>query len=157
AVSTLSNGTSPDAVQRLARGLLDRLGGALPIGAGERATVVFDTGDRAWSLAFDPEGASLSTRRAPLADATLFAAPDVMADVVEGRASGVDAWLDGQLTMRGNIALALKLQGAVVADRPPRIPRTGTLAAHGIETFFVEAGTGPPVVLLHGLGATSAS
>ncbi len=128
-----------------------------PLGAGVRATVEFDTGTDAWTLGFDAEGASLSTRRARTPDAVIVAPPDVMAAVVEGSASGVDAWLAGQLTMRGNIALALKLQGTVHPDRPARIPRARTVPALSLDTFYLEAGEGPAVVLLHGLGATNSS
>src|SRR4029453_8766589 len=128
-----------------------------PFGAGDRATIVFETGADSWTLAFDDGEASLSTRRHPSPDAVLFAPPDVMAGVIEGTASGVDAWLSGALTMRGNIALALKLQGTVPAGAPARIPRARTVPAHGVDTFYLEAGDGPPVVLLHGLGATNSS
>jgi pimeloyl-ACP methyl ester carboxylesterase len=100
---------------------------------------------------------SLSTRRVPAPDAVITAPPEVLAGVVEGTASGIDAWLDGRLTMRGNIALALKLQGAVHPDRPARIPRARAVPALDIDTFYIEAGEGPAVVLLHGLGATNAS
>src|SRR4029450_4788309 len=93
----------------------------------------------------------------PAPDVVFFAAPDVMAGVIEGTASGVDAWLSGALTMRGNIALALKLQGTVPSAAPARIPRARTVPAHGVDTFYLEAGDGPPVVLLHGLGATNSS
>src|SRR5262245_59029605 len=114
-----------------------------PLAAGELATVMFDTGTDAWTLGFDAAGASLSTRRVRRADAVLFAPLDVMAGIVEGTASGVDAWLSGELTMRGNIALALKLQGTIHPDGPARIPRARTVPAHAIDTFYLEAGNGP--------------
>ncbi len=131
--------------------------GGAPFGTRQHATIVFETGADTWTLGFDAEGASLSTRRHPAPDAVLFASPDVMAGVVEGTASGVDAWLSGALTMRGNIALALKLQGTVPDGSPVHIPRARTVPAHGVDTFYLEAGDGPPVVLLHGLGATNSS
>src|SRR4029453_13371830 len=136
---------------------------------GERATVVFDTGTDAWTLGFDAEGASLSTRRARAPDAVLHAPADVMAGVIEGTRSGVDAWLAGQLTMRGNIALALRLPGTIHPDRPVPIPRARPpppppphparrpAAAHALAPFSLEGGRGPAVVLLHGLGATNSS
>jgi pimeloyl-ACP methyl ester carboxylesterase len=151
------NGALPSASERIEHALVARMRAGSPLAAGERASVVFDTGAVSWTLDFDAEGASLSTRRARSPDAVLFAAPEVMAAIVEGSASGVDAWLSGDLTMRGNIALALKLQGAVSPDLPARIPRTHTVAAGPLDTFYLEAGTGPQVVLLHGLGATNSS
>jgi pimeloyl-ACP methyl ester carboxylesterase len=151
------NGTPVSATERIERALVSRMRAKSALGAGGCATIVLDTGADAWTLSFDAEGASLSTRRTPSPDAVLFAAPDVMAGVVEGNVSGVDAWLAGELTMRGNIALALKLQGTVHPDRPARIPRARTVSAHGVDTFYLEAGYGPAVVLLHGLGATNSS
>ena len=145
------------AADRIERALVARLRAGSPLGAGTHATVVFDAGSRAWTLRFDGEDATLTTKRPQTPDAVLTAAPEVLAGVVEGTASGIDAWLAGELTMRGNIALALKLQGTVHPDRPARIPRARNVAAGSIDTFFVEAGTGPPIVLLHGLGATNAS
>lgn len=153
---TLS-GTPVPPADRIERALASRMRAASPLRPGERATVVFDTGTDAWTLGFDAEGASLSTRRARSPDAVLHAPADVMAGVIEGTRSGVDAWLAGQLTMRGNIALALRLQGTIHPDRPVRIPRARTVAAHALDTFYLEAGSGPAVVLLHGLGATNSS
>ncbi len=142
---------------RIARGLAARLHAGSPLGDGARGAIVFDTGAQAWTVSIDADGMSIATRRASAADATVVAPPEVMAGVIEGTASGIDAWLDGHLTMRGNIALALKLQGAIQPDWPARIPRARTVRACGIDTFFLAAGSGPPVVLLHGLGATNAS
>src|SRR5262245_55413029 len=106
------------AADRIERALVARLRAGSPLGVGERATVVFDTRSHAWTLSFDGEHTSITTRRARTPDAVLTAAPEVLASVVEGTASGVDAWLAGELTMRGNIALALKLQGTMHPDRP---------------------------------------
>jgi pimeloyl-ACP methyl ester carboxylesterase len=142
---------------RIERALASRMRAGAPFGTGDRATIVFETGTDSWTLAFDDGEASLSTRRHPAPDVVFFAPPDVMAGVIEGTASGVDAWLSGSLTMRGNIALALKLQGTVPSDAPARLPRARTVPAHGVDTFYLEAGDGPPVVLLHGLGATNSS
>jgi pimeloyl-ACP methyl ester carboxylesterase len=84
----------------------------------------------------------------------------ILHEVVAGRRSGVQAFLDGALTVRGNLALALELDGLFPGDNADDA-RTFTRAVHagGIDTFYLEAGRvdGPPVVLVHGLGATNAS
>ena len=84
--------------------------------------------------------------------------PETMAAVIGGTRSGVHAFLQGDLRVRGNLALALQLDTVFGnGKRPARWPRSGTVRAAGLQTSYLEAGRGTPVVLLHGLGATNAS
>lgn len=84
----------------------------------------------------------------------------VLRAVVSGERSGVQAFLDGELTVRGSLALALQMDGLFPGD-PADDSRTATrsVRAGGLETFYLEAGPvdGPTVVLVHGLSATNAS
>ena len=81
-----------------------------------------------------------------------------VSEVFRGDRSGVEAFLLGQLRVRGNLALALRLDSMLNPDHPPaRWPRWRTVLAAGIRTAYLEAGEGEPVILLHGLGATNAS
>ncbi|HVU03854.1 MAG TPA: alpha/beta fold hydrolase [Polyangiaceae bacterium] len=90
------------------------------------------------------------------ATTTVRADAATLIDVLEGVRSGVSAWLEGDLVMRGNIGLALKLEGLLRGPhRPENFPRPGRAYAHGIDTFYLEAGHGDPVILLHGLGSTN--
>jgi pimeloyl-ACP methyl ester carboxylesterase len=75
-----------------------------------------------------------------------------------GTRAGVEAFLEGRLRARGNLALALRL-GSIFAPegRDPRWPRWGRVGAGGLGTGYLEAGKGHPVILLHGLGGTNAS
>ena len=77
--------------------------------------------------------------------------------MVSGTRSGVEAFLAGDLTVRGNLALALQLDGLFPGDAAPTTRRTYTrsVRAGGIETFYLESGPrdAPPVVLVHGLSA----
>src|SRR6202011_4172776 len=67
-------------------------------------------------------------------------------------------FLEGRVRVRGNIALSLQIEGMFAARaRPKRFPRPAFINAGGIDTFYLEAGSGPAVILLHGLGATNAS
>jgi pimeloyl-ACP methyl ester carboxylesterase len=80
--------------------------------------------------------------------------------VLDGRISGVEAFLDHGLVVRGNLALALQMDGAFdVGIRPPTHPVARIRNVLGVRSAYLEAGPhdAPPVVLLHGLGATNAS
>jgi len=142
---------------RLERALRLRLPAGSPLPAGERALVVFDAGGDAWTAVLDGPRMGLAWGRAPNATSTILADADTLAAVAEGVQSGVDAFLDGRLRIRGNMALALKLDGFDHPAKPVRLPRARMVRALGIDTFYLEAGRGPAVVLLHGLGATNAS
>src|SRR3954469_13743748 len=126
------------------------------------ATVVFDTGDGGmWTI--DIAGGRGRARRGGAAHPTLrvTARPDVLADIVQAPTSGVDAFLAGDLTVRGDLALALQLDGLFTGDTAREVthPRAFDIDAMGVRTSYLEAGPAdaPPVLLLHGLGATNAS
>jgi pimeloyl-ACP methyl ester carboxylesterase len=91
---------------------------------------------------------------------TIHTDPHTLAGLLEGRRSGVDAFLAGDLTVRGSLALALQVDGSFDIGEPPaRFPRARTVTVAGVRTGYLEAGPAgaPPVLLLHGLGATNAS
>ncbi len=126
------------------------------------ATIVFNTGDGGeWTI--DMANGRGRARRGGSPDPTLrvTARPDVLADIVQVRTSGVNAFLAGDLTVRGDLALALQLDGLFTGDaaRDVTHPRAFNIDAMGIRTSYLEAGPpdAPPVLLLHGLGATNAS
>jgi pimeloyl-ACP methyl ester carboxylesterase len=84
--------------------------------------------------------------------------PALLEAVIKGSTSGVEAFLAGKLRVRGNIALALQIEGMFATRaRPSRFPRPEMVRAAGVDTFYLEAGSGPPVILLHGLGASNSS
>jgi pimeloyl-ACP methyl ester carboxylesterase len=142
---------------RVADALARRLDEGSPIAAGERASILFDAGHAAWTVLIEGPRMTLVPGRTPGADTTVKGDAITLADVVEGKRAGAFAFLEGRLTIRGNMALALRLEGVDRPGRPTRFPRAHTVRALDVETFYLEAGEGPPVVLLHGLGATCAS
>ncbi|GAC1332170.1 MAG: hypothetical protein NVSMB17_10980 [Candidatus Dormibacteria bacterium] len=95
----------------------------------------------------------------PSANTRIIGRPEVLEAVIKGTSSGVEAFLRGDIKVRGNIAMALQVEGLfAVKRRPKRFPRPAVVRAHGVDTFYLEAGSGrSTVVLLHGLGATNAS
>jgi pimeloyl-ACP methyl ester carboxylesterase len=132
-----------------------------PLLADTTASLLFTAGSVAnWTVEID-RGRALARRGGPQAPTTSVRAPlEVLEEVVAGRRSGIQAFLDRELYVRGNLALALQLDGLFPGD-PGDDSRTYTrsVTADGIETFYLESGPvdAPPVVLVHGLGATNAS
>jgi pimeloyl-ACP methyl ester carboxylesterase len=137
------------------------LGTYSPLLADTTASLLFTAGGMAnWTVEID-RGRALAKRGGPANPTTTVRAPlRVLDDVVSGKRSGIEAFLAGDLTVRGNLALALQLDGLFPGDSTDHT-RTFTRAtnAAGIETFYLEAGPvdAAPVVLVHGLGATNAS
>lgn len=129
--------------------------------ADTRAAVVFRIPEAGtWTLVLHDGRVSLRRGSSRHAAATITADADTMCAILDGDISGVEAFLDGRLTMRGDISLALRVDGAFdVGRRPAEHPRAHTVDVEGVPTFYLEAGpaAAPPVILLHGLGATNAS
>jgi len=82
----------------------------------------------------------------------------VVAGILHGDRSGLEAFLQHKIQVSGSLSLALQLETLFGHGRhPARYARSGRVVAGGIDTFYLECGSGSPVVLLHGLGATNAS
>lgn len=132
-----------------------------PLLADTDATILFTAGGLAtWTI--DVERGRMSARRGSphSPTTTVRASLPVLHHVVSGRRSGVEAFLAGDLTVRGNLALALQLDGLFPGDQDADTRTyTRSVRADGIETFYLESGPpdAPPVVLVHGLSATNAS
>jgi len=130
------------------------------------ATVVLDAGAQGdWTVELRrgrPITWARGSSRRPTT--TVRATRSMLVALVDGRVSGVRAFLDGDVTVRGDMGLALALDGVFMHEERdetwartrlvrPRVGR-GTLPTATIGAGEYDA---PPVVLLHGLGATAAS
>jgi pimeloyl-ACP methyl ester carboxylesterase len=141
---------------RLAHGLARRLALGSPLSGGA-ALIQFDAGYAAWNVRIDGTEMALLPGRVAGADAVVQGDATTLAAIADGEESGIHAFLAGRVTIRGNLALALRLDGVDTPGRPVHFPRARSVRACDIETFYLDAGTGPAAVLLHGLGATNAS
>ncbi len=124
------------------------------------ATVVFDALHSQWTVELDRGRSRVRRGTAPRPTLRVRGTAGVLADVVAGRASGIQSFLDGLVTVRGDLGLSLELDGLFGDEaRPHWFPRARRTTALGVPTSYLEAGPqdARPVVLLHGLGATNAS
>ncbi len=130
--------------------------------AGERADVVLDAGeDGACTIVLWDGRVSAHPGRTAHPVTRISGDIDTLIAVVEGRLPGVEAFLQDQILVTGNLALALQLDGLLEtpARRSRRSARAGVVTAGGVRTSYLEAGdpSARPIVALHGLGATNAS
>ncbi|MDQ4126227.1 MAG: alpha/beta fold hydrolase [Actinomycetota bacterium] len=138
--------------------LLDRLADPVDVGSRKKASVALDvgTGD-GWTFHADHADLMLSHGVDDTADARIMTDARTMVEILRGERSGIEAFINGDLRVRGDLALTLRLSGTLPGPSAPvRFPRGREAAAAG-GTFYLEAGEGPAVLLLHGLGATNAS
>ncbi len=130
-----------------------------PAMRGLSGAVVLDDGtSELWTVRIEHGRLSVEQGRARDAETTITGDPLTLAGIVRGKRGGIESFLRGRLRVRGNLSLALKLDGVFDRrSRPSDRAKPKRVEAAGIDTFYLEAGAGPPVILLHGLGATNAS
>jgi pimeloyl-ACP methyl ester carboxylesterase len=124
-----------------------------------KSAVVLDDGtDQPWTMRIDRGRFSLEAGRAKDAEATITSDPLTLSSIVRGKRSGLEPYLRGRLRVRGNLSLVLTLDAVFDRrERPSDRAHPGRVSAAGIDTFYLEAGSGPPVIVLHGLAMTNAS
>lgn len=128
---------------------------------GYTGSVVFHTGQVDWTIQITTERITVRRGRARSATTRLWTDMTTMASIVAGEQSGAEAFHSGALVIRGRIAFALLIDGAFLppGERPANMPIPGQVMAQGVTTTYLAAGPvdAPPVLLLHGVGATNAS
>jgi pimeloyl-ACP methyl ester carboxylesterase/putative sterol carrier protein len=100
------------------------------------------------------DGASAS------AGARITADRDTWLSLDDGRMTGIEAFLDGRLTLRGNLDLGARLQSLFEPHARPRGPLDFDqveVKAGDVNLSAYVVGEGPPVIALHGLGGTKIS
>jgi pimeloyl-ACP methyl ester carboxylesterase len=118
--------------------------------------IVRDEGE--WDVRLGAHGARLAASRPDVPpDATLAADRAVWDRLVENVRGGMDAYRAGRLVIRHNLHLGVGLLAATSGSQG-----AGRLRFRRVETdsgtlSILSAGTGDPVVCIHGLGATKGS
>jgi pimeloyl-ACP methyl ester carboxylesterase len=121
-----------------------------------RARIRLRVGEQAWDARVDREGIELGRARNG-ADAVLSADPWTWRRIASDVRGGMEAFRAGRLSVRRNLHLGVGFLAATSAMDEP-----GRLRFHTVETrcgdiSVLEAGTGEPVICVHGLGGTKAS
>ena len=125
---------------------------------GNRAVIrLATTDDRAWDAIVEGAGVRLVPAGGGDPDALLTADGDTWKRIADDVASGMEAFRRGRLQVRRNLHLGVGFLAATSGNRAP-----GRLRFHRVQTessaySVLEAGTGPPIVMLHGLGGNKAS
>jgi pimeloyl-ACP methyl ester carboxylesterase len=89
--------------------------------------------------------------------AELSADAATWASVARDLASGLAAYGRGELAVRRNLHLGVAFLAATAASSEPGRLRFDTVRTDGRRFSVLQAGTGEPLVMLHGLGATKIS
>lgn len=91
------------------------------------------------------------------ADAELSGDAAAWAAIERGLSGSLDAYARGDFVLRRNLHLAVAFMAATSTDAGPGRLRFDTVRTRGRRFSLLEAGTGAPLVMLHGLGGTKAS
>jgi pimeloyl-ACP methyl ester carboxylesterase/putative sterol carrier protein len=122
------------------------------------ATIDLEAGREHWTIRLHDGRMELEPGEPEAPDARIVTNADTVEAIVRGTRSGVEAFLEGDLQVRGNLALSLRMDSMLRShEGHPRWPKFREVRAAGMRTGYLEAGRGTPIVLLHGLGATNSS
>ena len=129
----------------------------LPIERSDVRVRLTITGDGAWDAVLDPDGARLETASSERADAELQADPTTWERIAADVRGGMDAFRARKLSVRRDLHLGVGFLAATSGMHEDGRLRFRTVPTETHRISLLEAGTGDPVVAIHGLGATKAS
>jgi pimeloyl-ACP methyl ester carboxylesterase len=90
-------------------------------------------------------------------DAVLTAEADTWRQIAADIRGGMDSFRAGRLSVRRNLHVGVGFLAATSGATEPGRLRFRTVATSGSRLSIMEAGLGPPVLALHGLGGTKGS
>jgi pimeloyl-ACP methyl ester carboxylesterase len=113
-------------------------------------------GSHAWDVVIDGGTVRLGAAEGD-ADAALTADAQAWSAIAEDVRGGMDAYRSGRLTVRRNLHVGVGFLAATSALTGPGRLRFRMVATRRARMSTMEAGSGQPVVALHGLGGTKGS
>ena len=113
-------------------------------------------GGGAWDALLDRGAVSLASPSGE-ADATLTADPETWAAIVDDVRGGMRAFQAGRLAVRRNLHVGVGFLAATNGVSGPGRLRFRTVVTRRLRLSTMEAGIGPPVLAIHGLGGTKGS
>ena len=146
--------TSPPRALQVLVGRYDRAAFE-PQGDGARVRLAVAGGD-AWDALLERGGARLE-RAGGDADATLTADSLTWAAIADDVRGGMRAFGSGRLAVRRNLHVGVGFLAATSGVSGPGRLRFRTVVTRRARLSTLEAGIGPPVLAIHGLGGTKGS
>jgi pimeloyl-ACP methyl ester carboxylesterase len=151
---TRAHPTPPSSIQAL----VDRFDlTAFDLPGSEAVIRLSDPDGESWDVMIDRTGGRLVGQAKGQADAVLTADEETWERLGRDVTSGMSAFRAGRLQVRRNLHLGVGFLAATAPDTGPGRFRFARVHAKGGEFSTIEAGTGEPVIMLHGLGGTKAS
>jgi pimeloyl-ACP methyl ester carboxylesterase len=146
--------TSPPRALKVLVGRYDRATFE-PEGSGARVRLAVAGGDT-WDALLDGDGARLAPPGGN-ADATLTGNSRTWAAIADDVGGGIRAFRSGRLEVRSNLHVGVGFLAATSGVSGPGHLRFRTVVTRRARLSTLEAGIGPPVLAIHGLGATKVS
>ncbi|MGA2319428.1 MAG: alpha/beta fold hydrolase [Solirubrobacteraceae bacterium] len=113
-------------------------------------------GGEAWDAVIDRGRAWLEPPRGE-AEATLSADETTWSAIAEDVRGGMEAYRSGRLKVRRNLHLGVGFLAATSGQSGPGRLRLKMIETRHARLSTLEAGSGPPLIAIHGLGATKGS
>ena len=140
------------------RALVERFDADVIDVPGGSARIRLESGGDAWDVLIDHGAAELEPAEQRLAaDCLLSASPDAWRDIASDVRGGMTAFRRRRLKVRRNLHLGIGFLAATSGMTEPGRLRFDSVRTKRATLSVLSAGTGDPVVCIHGLGGTKAS
>jgi pimeloyl-ACP methyl ester carboxylesterase len=110
----------------------------------------------AWDVVVAQGRAAIRSADGP-PDAVITADEPMWCTIVTTPRHGIEAYLSGRLSVRRNLHVGVGFLAATSDSTDPARMRFRSVETRNMRLSTVEAGDGPPVLAIHGLGATKGS